>query len=89
MRLLISAMFYLLAIFSSLTLDAQERRARPSSQASAAATSVVVLNSRPETQLEKVSAEALDICLRIYRRYGFVEIKAAVGGNGQPIVVCQ
>ena len=86
MRTLISAVVFVLV--SAVPVFSYEK---PKSRVSVGATasSVVVFEARPETRLEKVSAEALDICLRIYRWYGHVEVKAVSVGNGQTVVVCQ
>ncbi len=54
-------------------------------QSNASATAVIIAPPRPETEWEKKRAEALDMCMRIYRWYGFVEVK--IGPEG--VVVCQ
>ena len=87
MRRLINAV--LIVFILTVPVFSQENSKRqPNASASASASAVVVVPPRPETQFEKVSAEALDICLRIYRWYGYVEVKAVSSGNGQTVVVC-
>lgn len=88
MRVLISALVIVLIL--AVPVFSQENPKRQSSiSASASASSIVIVSPRPESQFEKVAAEALDICLRIYRWYGSVEIKAVASGNGQTVIVCQ
>ena len=86
MRRLITAV---LIIFILTVPVFSQQNPKRQAGASASASAIIIAPPRPETQFEKVAAEALDICLRIYRRYGFVEVKAVASGNGQTVVVCQ
>ena len=89
MRILITAVLIVAVLAVPVFSQEKGKSSSSSANASASASSVVIVPPRPETQFEKVAAEALDICLRIYRWYGYVEVKATVGGNGQTVVICQ
>ena len=73
------------AVLVAVPTCGAERPVKAPAQASAVATSVVVVPPRPETQLEKMQGEALEQCLRIYRWYGTVEVVPL--GNG--VAVCR
>ena len=72
-------------LLSAATVLAAEPPRQSSSSSSVAA---IIIEARPETEFEKKKAEALDICLRIYRWYGSVEVKTVGSGKGA-FVVCQ
>ena len=52
---------------------------------SASSTSVVVVEPGKESELSRKQAEMLDMCLRIYRYYGFVEVVPL----GKGVAVCR
>ena len=62
-------------------------RARASAGAGAESSSsvTIVIPQKEESEFDKKRAEALDICMRIYRYYGYVEVVAASDGT----VVCR
>jgi hypothetical protein len=66
----------------------QSQQQRGSVSASASSSSIIIVEPKRESELDKRQAEALDICLRIYRAYGSVEVKV-VGVGKQQVVICQ
>ena len=62
-------------------------KARASAGAGAESSSsvTIVIPQKEESEFDKKRAEALDLCMHIYRYYGYVEVVAASDGT----VVCK
>ena len=79
---------WLVAVLSTIGWGAEPSGPRTpgkSARGGPSAAAVVVVETPPEPQLSKVQAEALEMCLRIYRWYGSME--AVPVGKG--VAVCR
>lgn len=79
---------WLVAVLSTIGWGAESSGSRTSGKAGsvgASASAVVVIEGSPEPQLNRMQAEALEMCLRIYRWYGTVEVVPV----GKGVAVCR